>query len=662
MNSPVGLAPLSPSIPPAGGIVLDLIGTNGGRIEADLGPNHLFQGVVSESSKNPLVLGSQPDLNAQTLQTLGGGLSAVGVRLTMLQGATGPGESQQHSDFLLLNGMSFGDLSDVATEQTDTTGQTTLSVNSAGGFRTDSLDTGFFSSTNPTLLASLYQSIVQTGQVTYALQYRQPMDQVLDFRDGLDHALANPVQPVILAFNSPVIESITTNSPIDEGGTASIAVTAEVGSQSGSLPSTLTYQFDLSNNGVYSVSNQSGLVSVSFPRPGLFDVPVRVVTTSGSFALGQARIDILNVAPSIAIAGNQTAVEGSPKSFTLGSFSDPGDDSPWTIQVNWGDGSSPETYKVDHTGSLGSLAHTYGLDGSDTVSVEVTDSLGASSTRTFEVTVQNVPPTIDILSVTSPVKIDQASDLFLTFSDPGRLDTFRLLIQWGDHSSTFADLGVGMRSFATSHPYAAAGKDTVTVTITDHGDGQAVGRAAVLVVAPQQVLSAPTFNPPTTTPEITTLAFFNSSTSKASPNLASPQVPGATLFLPNQGQGFGGLKSMPGGPRRSPGKSFGRSLQELLALLQGNSSSAAGGMQNALAAQATASAFSPFSAASAAGPAANQNSATPGQQEAQVEAELTHGKATRMLMIIVWTLVFRNQRTRVRLGRRTLGDRPPRPR
>lgn len=120
---------------------------------------------------------------------------------------------------------------------------------------------------------------------------------MLDFRDGLDHALANPVQPVILAFNSPVIESITTNSPIDEGGTASIAVTAEVGSQSGSLPSTLTYQFDLSNNGVYSVSNQSGLVSVSFPRPGLFDVPVRVVTTSGSFALGQARIDILNVAP-----------------------------------------------------------------------------------------------------------------------------------------------------------------------------------------------------------------------------------------------------------------------------------------------------------------------------------------------------------------------------
>ena len=85
MDSPVGLTPLTSAIMPAGGLVLDLIGANGGRIEADLGPNGMFEGILNSSSPNPLVLGTQSGLSSQVLQTLGGGLSAVSVRLTMLQ-------------------------------------------------------------------------------------------------------------------------------------------------------------------------------------------------------------------------------------------------------------------------------------------------------------------------------------------------------------------------------------------------------------------------------------------------------------------------------------------------------------------------------------------------------------------------------------------------
>ncbi len=367
MDSPVGLAPLNSRIMPAGGLVLDLIGANGGRIEADLGPNHMFQGFVNASSANPLVLGTQPGLNAQSLQNLGGGLSAVSVRLTMLQGATGPGEPQENSDFLLLNGISLGNLSDVATQQTDTDGQTQLSFNAAGGFRTDSLDTGFFSSTDPALLASLYQTIAKTQQVTYSLQYLQPLNQSLNFRNGLDHPLANPPQPIVLVFPPPLIQSITTGSPIDEGGPATITVTAVAGSQDGEPSSQLTYQFDVDDNGIYGVSNQTGVLTLGFPRPGTFSVPIRVVSPSGSFALGLASVQVLNVAPTIQVAGNQTAIEGTPASFNLGQFSDPGDDSPWTVTVNWGDGSSPVSYQVDQRGKLGSLTHTYELDGSDTV-------------------------------------------------------------------------------------------------------------------------------------------------------------------------------------------------------------------------------------------------------------------------------------------------------
>lgn len=125
------------------------------------------------------------------------------------------------------------------------------------------------------------------------------------------------------------------------------------------------------------------------------------------------------MAPSILVAGTQQAIEGTPASFNLGQFSDPGDDSPWTVAVNWGDGSSPVSYQVDQRGKLGSLPHTYELDGSDTVRVQVTDSLGASSFQTFHVDVSNVPPSIVSLSVTSPVNIDQPSKLDLAFTDPG---------------------------------------------------------------------------------------------------------------------------------------------------------------------------------------------------------------------------------------------------
>ena len=44
MNSPIGLEPLVSDIPPAGGIVLDLVGTGGGRIEAEVAPSQLYSG------------------------------------------------------------------------------------------------------------------------------------------------------------------------------------------------------------------------------------------------------------------------------------------------------------------------------------------------------------------------------------------------------------------------------------------------------------------------------------------------------------------------------------------------------------------------------------------------------------------------------------------
>src|SRR4029077_20850284 len=92
-------------------------------------------------------------------------------------------------------------------------------------------------------------------------------------------------------------------------------------------------------------------------------------------------VQVTNVAPSVTAPSNQTANEGAATTFTLRSFSDPGPDSPWAVDVNWGDGLPHATFNATTTGSLGTRSHTYGDNGSYTVTVKVTDKDGASDTK-----------------------------------------------------------------------------------------------------------------------------------------------------------------------------------------------------------------------------------------------------------------------------------------
>ncbi|HLJ92043.1 MAG TPA: PKD domain-containing protein, partial [Gemmataceae bacterium] len=85
---------------------------------------------------------------------------------------------------------------------------------------------------------------------------------------------------------------------------------------------------------------------------------------------------------------NQTATAGTASSFNLGSFSDTtsGANS-WTVNVNWGDNTSPTTFTTTTPGSLGSQSHTYAQAGTYTATVTVTDNQNVSGSTTFQVTV-----------------------------------------------------------------------------------------------------------------------------------------------------------------------------------------------------------------------------------------------------------------------------------
>src|SRR3954471_4138080 len=134
--------------------------------------------------------------------------------------------------------------------------------------------------------------------------------------------------------------------------------------------------------------------------PSTANVKIQVRDSDGASDAASQSVQIVavaNVNPTVTAPANQNANEGASTSFALGSFTDPGPDSPWAVDVDWGDSSPHAAFNMTLTGSLGSLNHTY-ADGpatpARTVSVKVTDKNGGSDTKTFTVQVANVAPTV----------------------------------------------------------------------------------------------------------------------------------------------------------------------------------------------------------------------------------------------------------------------------
>src|SRR5262249_43009390 len=154
--------------------------------------------------------------------------------------------------------------------------------------------------------------------------------------------------------------------------------------------------------------------------------------------------------------------------YTLGlASSDPGADtiSSWT--VNWGDGSAPQVI----TGNPPTVTHVY-ANGPNrySISATATDEDGTyAAGNTVGVTVNNVAPALNNVSITSPV--DQASPATLTGSivDPGTQDPFTLVVNWGDGSAlqTF-HLAPGTTNFSENHTYLRPGNYSAGLTLSDN--------------------------------------------------------------------------------------------------------------------------------------------------------------------------------------------------
>ncbi len=213
MTSPTSAGLVPTGVSEIGGIVVDLIGTNGNRVVSQLAASSLFIGFYDNGTPtsyrgNPGTIGVQSGFNSTVMNALGGGIVEAAFRFTLYDGDTGYNNFDYDDDnFLLVNGINFGDWSDVATENTTNIG-TAGGAGQSNGFRDETLDTGWFYSTNSASLSSLYDSLVSAGTLTFMVQDIDPYDNYYDFTRGIDSSLINVgtgpvVQPPVGAVPEP---------------------------------------------------------------------------------------------------------------------------------------------------------------------------------------------------------------------------------------------------------------------------------------------------------------------------------------------------------------------------------------------------------------------------------------------------------------------------
>jgi CSLREA domain-containing protein len=189
----------------------------------------------------------------------------------------------------------------------------------------------------------------------------------------------------------------------------------------------------------------------------------------------------------LSIGSSVTLKEGHTKlDKTDASFTDPNGTGPYTVTVDYGDGTGLQAVPFNSNDQL-TLIHTYPGNLSYTYVATVTVYTSTSADRhQFDVTVvANGPKNLTVTQVKHNKPTNSAPyRATASFQDPGvgNDDLFRVYVDYGDKTKIFRAT-TQHSSFAINHQYTHAGVYHLTVTIIDDGGGETAQTETVNVLA-----------------------------------------------------------------------------------------------------------------------------------------------------------------------------------
>ena len=213
----------------------------------------------------------------------------------------------------------------------------------------------------------------------------------------------------------------------------------------------------------------------TLPRTRVTDLdfmPSLHLLGAGTIGWGAWEILTQSTPPTVTPPASQTADEASSHSFSLGSFGDP-DGGPWSVDVNWGDGTPDTTFTATSPGTLPSESHTYGEEGPYTGTITVTDTLdGQSDSKTFAVNVNDPPASAGGgFTLEANVGTDTGPQTLATFTDPAGAEPNTndpTPPNSSGHYTASIDWGDGTKSAGTITPPTPSGPTQEFTVTGDH--------------------------------------------------------------------------------------------------------------------------------------------------------------------------------------------------
>jgi len=299
---------------------------------------------------------------------------------------------------------------------------------------------------------------------------------------------------VVVTVNNvaPTITSVSNNSPINEGSSATITVTA---TDPAGANDPLNYEFDANNDNIYEIGPQPGSTrSITFGDNGSFRVNVRVSDGDGGVATSFTTVVVNNVAPTITSVSSSGPInEGSSATITVATADPAGANDPLSYEF---DANNDGTYEIGpQPGNTTSV--TFGDNGSFRVNVRVSDGDGGTTTGFANIVVNNVAPTPGISGAPSSSPEGTAIALSGSATDPSSADTaagFTYAWSVTKNGNPYTS-GGNVTSFSFTPDDNGSYVVTLNATDKDGGIGATSKTIAVTNVAPASV--TPSVNPAT---------------------------------------------------------------------------------------------------------------------------------------------------------------------